>query len=422
MNQSLIKPLSRFFTIGLFLINQSCATQEEKVLTQNTFPAPRKTIEVEGQAIIKDGAVLFAKKQALQDAIRAASMQSAVNVKSHTHVDQFQITTDSLSAHTAASVKNTRIVDESTENGVYHVKAMVDLSPDNTCHAQYRKRIVATAFPKMRQEQVSDFETNDLPSGIPRELGHLLTESADFFSINLTNVALYPRPDLAPDLQERSNVRVSKVMQVASETGTQLVLSGVIRDLEVVGNENMRGSGAFSMARNFARDLLPAERSVGIDIYVHDGLTGALLFQHRYAEIARGEVWIPATHSVGSEGFRSSATGDKITSIIEKAHDEIRQSLNCYPFAAKIIQVQGEKLVIDAGSQEKLAIGDQLIIYSGQSAQLGLDGGTHYFPMDKQPVGVVIIETVTPRYATGRLEATKQKPIIKVGDWVRSDF
>ncbi|HEY8098738.1 MAG TPA: flagellar assembly protein T N-terminal domain-containing protein, partial [Methylobacter sp.] len=198
---------------------------------------------VEGQAAISKGMPLLAKKQALQDAIRQASMQSSVDIRSRTLVDQNNVSMDTMSMRTAAAVSNTRVIKEWTADNIYHVMAQVELSADSACSSRYRKRIVATAFPLAKQEQVTGYETQDLYSGIPRELNNLLMESGEFIGSNSTNINLYPRPDLAPELPDRTAYRPSKVMQIATSNGAQFVLSGVIRDLEVESTEYMRGAG-----------------------------------------------------------------------------------------------------------------------------------------------------------------------------------
>jgi hypothetical protein len=296
---------------------------------------------------------------------------------------------------------------------------MVELSPTGMCQQIYRKRILATAFPRVVQEQISDYETNDLDNGIPREINNLLMESNQFIGINATNIALYPRPDLAPETQERDPYQDSKIVKLAHKSGAQFVLSGVIRDLEIASDEYMNGSGIEALVNSWERHL-SGKRNIGIDVYVHDGMSGALLLQRRYVDKSEGSVMIPASYTVGSDGFRTTETGKKITEIIDKASNDIQQTLNCYPFATRIADIKGNKVFIDAGAQEKLNVGDQLIVYGTASEGLHLEGGSSFITSDKQPVSVLTIQSVTARYAIGTIEGSIGKLGIKVGDWVRS--
>ena len=393
------------------LLTQSCANVQPH--------ANSNAVTVEGQAAISKGMPLLAKKQALQDAIRQASMQSSVNIHSQTLVSQNNVSLDTLSMRTAAAVSNTKIIKEWTADNIYHVVARVELSADSSCTPHYRKRIIATAFPLVKQEQLSAYETQDLYGGIPRELDNLLVESGDFIGTNATNINLYPRADLAPEVQDHTAYHPSKIMQITASNGVQFVLSGVIRDLEVESSEYMRGAGPLAFARSLARDVV-ARRSIGIDVYVHDGFTGALLFQQRYVDTVAGDVWIPATYTVGSERFNDTSTGEKIAQIIGLSSADIRQSLSCYPFATRIIEIKGDNVFIDAGAQERLNVGDQLVVYSSGADDLNLDGGLSFIGKDKQPSGVLTIRTITPRYAIGSMEAPARELGIRVGDWVKS--
>ena len=405
--------LFRLAALSAILGTASCATP----IPQNL--SPQNIATVEGQAAVHNGAVLLAKKQALQDAIRVASQQSSVAIRSQSSVSNNNLQFDSMSMRSAAAVSNTKILREWQTGDVYHVKAMVELSPTGMCQQIYRKRILATAFPRVVQEQLSDYETNDLDNGIPREINNLLMESNQFIGINATNIALYPRPDLAPETQERDPYQDSKIVKLAHKSGAQFVLSGVIRDLEIASDEYMNGSGIEALVNSWERHL-SGKRNIGIDVYVHDGMSGALLLQRRYVDKSEGSVMIPASYTVGSDGFRTTETGKKITEIIDKASNDIQQTLNCYPFATRIADIKGNKVFIDAGAQEKLNVGDQLIVYGTASDGLHLEGGSSFVTSDKQPVSVLTIQSVTARYAIGTIEGSIGKLGIKVGDWVRS--
>jgi hypothetical protein len=405
------KIVFQFLWVMLFFSSLSC--------THVQIKSPIHVVTVEGQAAISNGMILLAKKQALQDAIRQASLQASVTIHGQTLVSQNSAPLDTLTMRTAAAVNHTQIIKEWTDDKIYHVVANVELSANSFCKPQYRKRIIATAFPLVKQEQLSAYETQDLYAGIPRELNNYLMESGEFIGNNASTINLYPRADLAPETQEHIAYRPSKVMQMASSNGVQFVLSGVIRDLEVESSEYMSGAGPLAYARSLARDVV-ARRGIGIDVYVHDGLTGALLFQQRYVDDVIGDVWIPASYAVGSERFTATSTGEKITHIIDRASADIRQALSCYPFAARIIEIKDDKVFIDAGAQERLNVGDQLVVYGSTGDELTLDGGQSFIGKDRQPVGVLTIHTIAARYAMGKLEVPAHELGVKIGDWVKS--
>lgn len=402
-------------SIGLL---QACLPSVNRDSSQLLVRQPVKVVIVEGQAVIERNKKLFARQQAVQDAIRQASLQAGADVSSQTQLNQSAIQSDTIALRAAAHVVNTRILDEWDLEGIYHVRAEVALSNNGLCVPHYRKHIVATGFPLTEPSQVSSSESQDLSGGIPREINNYLMESREFIGLNATHISLYAQPRLAPDLYDDEPYKVSKVMQVAAANGAQIVLSGVIRDLQIESGDYIRGSGPFGMLKSWFRDVW-SRRGIGIDVYVHDGFTGALITQYRYLDNVAGDVWLPADYTVGSERFKASLTGEKISKIIAQASADIRKSLSCYPFATRIINIENDKIFIDAGLQDNLSRGDQLVVYADAGGEFKVDGNRHYLEHDKQPVGILTINNVMPRYAIGSFEVSPQAQGIRVGDWVR---
>lgn len=349
---------------------------------------------VHGSAPITDAGVAAARQAAINDAIANASLQLKRNNAST------MLTSD------------VKVVDEWQEEGIYHVQALAVLSEKQSCRSAYRKKIVATAFPVMNPDQISGIESQDLFSGIPREISNRLMQSGDFIARNMTSTVLYSRPDLAPETASFGSYSESVLLNIALQHDAQFVLSGVIRDFKIESTEYMRGSGAFAMLKWAMRDYI-ARRSIGIDVFVHDGYTGALLFQHRYTDSIIGDVSLPAGYTVGSERFESSPAGHKISEIIHQASEDIQQLFGCYPFAARITRVDNNRITVAAGAQDKIKVGDKFMVYSaGFSASAGM-GFT-------DPIGVLIISEVGPSMAAGNLESGSSQIIVRSGDWVRS--
>jgi hypothetical protein len=75
---------------------------------------------------------------------------------------------------------------------------------------------------------------------------------------------------------------------------------------------------------------------------------------------------------------------------------------------------------IDAGAQERLNIGDQLVVYSSLGTLNKLDSEQEILGHHKKPAGVLTITEVNPLFAIGELEAPPHMLGIKTGDWVKS--
>ncbi|SCN47540.1 hypothetical protein BAZMOX_34354_0 [methanotrophic endosymbiont of Bathymodiolus azoricus (Menez Gwen)] len=395
------------------LLLQACSTT--KIPSQSI----EQIVTIEGQATIRDGAQLLARKMAIRDAIRQASLQNNSQINSLTLINQNSIALDSFTLRTTALINNTKVIDEWIENDIYHVRAIVRLTTGSMCTPQYRKRLAATAFPMVQRSHTSMAESNDLSNGIPREISNMLTQSGAYLGRNKTHTSLYAQPDLAPEITGTRPYDISDDMTLAQRSRVQLVLSGVIRDLESSSRQYYRGTGISAWIKSLNHYFFTT-RSITIDIYIHDGYSGALLFQHRYKDQASGDIRIPKDVMVGSEAFNNTDTGNKITKIINQSVKDIQESLNCYPFYTRILKIEDNKIFIDAGAQERLNEGDQLVVYSSLGTINQFGGTQQILGFDKKPTGVLTIKKITPLFAIGELEAPPHMLGIKVGDWVKS--
>ncbi len=386
------------FNIGLYfvllLLFSACSSMDAD-RKQNNIAS--RQVTVQGSAPILDNNIDQARQAAIDNAISNASSQIKRN-------------NDKAASLLAGDIK---IVDEWQADNAYHVQALAVLTRQQSCQSPYRKKIVATGFPVMNADQISGTESQDLFSGIPREISNRLMETGDFIARNMTNTVLYGRPDLAPEiLSSTGGGSATILIDIAKRQEAQFVLSGVIRDFKVESTEYVRGSGVLAALKSSMRDYI-ARRSIGVDVFIHDGFNGALLFQHRYTDTILGDVSLPAGYNVGSEGFESSPSGHKISEIIHQASDDIQQLFACHPFAAYVAQVDNNRITITAGAQNKIRVGDRFMVYNaGFSDTVGM-GFT-------DSIGTLLISDVGPSMASGSLEGESNHRKVRPGDWVRS--
>lgn len=383
-------PYKSLLLSAVLLLIAACSSVEKR---SEAEAIGERQATVQGSALMTDAGIEQARQAAINDAIANASAQLK------------KPNTGSL------MVSDIKVVDEWQDGNIYHVQALAVLSPQQACRSPYRKKIVATGFPVMNPDQVSGVESQDLFSGIPREINNRLMESGDFVGRNMTNSMLYARPDVAPEVNVDGRVGSPVILDIAKRQDAQFVLSGVIRDFKIESTEYARGSGPLAMLKSTMRDFI-ARRSVGIDVFVHDGFTGALLFQHRYTDSILGDITLPSGYTVGSERFDSTPAGHKITEIIDQASDDIRKLFGCYPFAARISRVENNRIYLAAGAQDKVKVGDRFKVYSAGAAD---SVGMGFV----DSIGIMTITDVGPSMAAGNLDGGS-RTLVRPGDWVRS--
>lgn len=353
--------------------------------------AASRQVSAEGSAAIAGANREAARRAAIDNAVDAASAR----LRRGNRGDQL--------------ISDIKVVDEWQDGAVYHVQVLAMLADSERCASPYRKKIVATGFPIMNADQLSGSESQDLYSGIPREINNRLMETGDFIGRNLTNAALYARPDIAPELVPAEGSGESMVLNVARQQNAQFVLSGVIRDFRIESTEYVRGTGVLADLKSLVRDFV-GRRSVGIDVFVYDGFTGALLFQQRYTDSIVGDVSLPTGYTVGSDRFNATPAGHKIDEIITQASEDIHKMFGCYPFATRVARVEAGRVVIAAGAQDKVKAGDKLMVYP--LAQNRADTGLG------DPSGILTIVDVSAATAVGQMDAGAA--IVRPGDWVKS--
>ncbi|MGD0958515.1 MAG: flagella assembly protein FlgT middle domain-containing protein [Methylomonas sp.] len=371
----------------LLLLLSACSLSRPP---HNAEELGRLQTTAEGSALIVTGGPGQARMEAIEIASGAAAEQLRNN---NPGGEQF--------------ISDVKVVDEWQEGEIYHVQILATLTDKQLCGLRYRKKIVATAFPVVNADQVSGSESQDLFSGIPREINNRLMETNEFIGRNQTNTVLYSRPDLAPEIIPAPGYTGSGILNIARQQNAQFVLSGVIRDFKIESTEYQRGAGLFSEIKSMVRDMV-GRRSIGIDVYVHDGFSGALLFQHRYTDTILGDISLPAGYTVGSERFNATPAGHKIDGIIQQASEDIRHMLNCLPFATRVSQINGSQIILAAGAQDKIKPGDQFKIYPAAD---------NAFPVSQ---GILTITDVSATSALGALNEDSQILSVRPGDWVKS--
>ena len=386
---------SKSWLVGFLLVMlAACGGNANRRGDEKSAAVAAQQVSVQGSAAIVGGNVEEARRAAIDAAVGNAALQLKQNNDS------------------AMLISDVKVVDEWQDAEIYHVQVLAVLSDKQRCGSPYRKKILATGFPIMNTYQISGTESQDLYGGIPREINNRLMETGDFIGRNLTNTALYSRPDLAPDIQATDNIGGSLIVHLAKMHDAQFVLSGVIRDFRVESTEYVRGSGVLAEFKSLARDFI-GRRSVGIDVFVHDGLTGALLFQHRYTESIVGDVSLPSGYTVGSERFNDTPAGHTIDEIILEASEDIHKLFGCYPFSTRVLQAGNNRIVIAAGAQDRLKIGDKLMVYS--APMIGRNN-----PGFGETQGILTITDVGANTAVGSLDSSAASRIVRPGDWVKS--
>ena len=206
------------------------------------------------------------------------------------------------------------------------------------------------------------------------------------------------------------SIDTAAVRRIASLYESQFVVSG-----EILDAGNYEQPAYYGLIKKDAR-------RIEIAFYVHDGLTGVLLARRTALVEQVGERRVGRDKPFGSASFAATPFGGAILRALDEGIAGIAADIAALPFMAKVVQVQGERIFIDAGSTSSVTPGDQLVIYRLDSRQQ-VYGADPLAPLGtvESPVGTLSIVQVQPGFAIGTVTPPAAARQVSAGDMVRFD-
>lgn len=344
--------------LGLMTVSATAETRYQ--------PTPeQRFVEATGQAEVVYGDEYSARVRAIRNAVQNASIQVSSRVRSAQTVEDGRLTVDNLRLHSAAQVSQVEVLAERERDGYYEVDIQARVSETRMCanHVvnDYAKSAAVTGFPLETPTQATVGHLGAVDRQLASYLVNAINSDATVRALNANHLSLYSSVPSAPT-QMTSRNTLTRAIDTAQDLGVQFVISGVVRDLgmEEVRREVTEDDGALA---HFGFGRSTNQRHMVLDVYVHDGYSGALVFQSRYS--AQGEWDYPSNERVGfaTSRFFSSDFGGQARHLMQRVVDDVQDAIQCQPFMANIAQVDGDRLYIQMGAESGLRPGDDLSVY-----------------------------------------------------------
>lgn len=386
------------FAVALCLIISLHATYTEGAQTQ----------EAEGVAAIGTGGRDEARQAALHDALQQAALSVGAQVTGTERMNTADAPLQSLHVRPTQQIGHYLILREWENQGLYHVVVSAEAGQGRVageCAARAdapKKKVAFIPFGVITSIQVDDI--NNAFDGLPTEISHRLEASGGY-------LAIYDRRSIptvdSPEQREA-------IMRFVKESGAQFLVSGTI-----VNAQGIPGIPEFFWAQLGSRYR---KRHFEIEFSVYDGLTGTRVSLRRLDEYVEGDVMVGRDKPFGSRAFFETVLGQAVNRLMDAAAKDIRATLECLPFSANIVRVEGKKVFLDAGSTSLLRPGDKLIAYSKGLHRIVGMGNTESLGIEERPVATVTLSKVQPQFSVGDLSEGTAKLGINVGDTVRFEF
>lgn len=380
------------------------------------WPVQALVVEVTGSAPV-NGALSYVREQAMKDALRQASLRAGAQISSTQLMSQGVMRQDDVAVRSSAQVRNVEVLWEDQQDGLYEVSIRAEVAPQAMCPAgqqQYRKAVAVAGFGLARPQQATIGRLQNIEQDLPRVLVNSLNNRGQVHALDATRISLYQDPRRAPS-DETAQQRLTTSVALATQLGAQYVISGVVRDLAMAGDAEEHPARRGDWRERLGLSPAAQPRQFVMDVFVHDGLSGAMLFQRSYSTF--GEWDMPAAEQVGfaTPRFWRTGYGEQVRDVISTAVADVNEALRCQPFMARIVKTSGKRLHIEASAGAGIRPGDKFQVYrTGTFYNLDLEPRTELTDMATE----VVVKQVQPQFVIAEMKLSAEHLAIQRDDMV----
>lgn len=361
-------------------------------------------IYAEGVAEIMHGDRDAARQRALTDALNQASLSIEARVMATERLDASNLL-QSQQIRPARQVSKYAILREWEDQALYYVAVSADEMQDgpatenaNSIRA-VKKKITFTRFDAMNTVQLDDIR--DIYSELPKNISSRMEAGGGYLASYIDGLI----PENSEALQREA------VMQIASETGAQFLVSGLILDAGITKKSGF-------IEKLFGKN----KRHFKVKLTVYDGLTGVRLSSHILDGGAQGEVEIGRDKSFGGGAFLETESGRALDNLIDSATTNIRAALACLPFSAHVVHAAGKSVYLDAGAVSMLKVGDKLTLYNTALYLPIVTARGTELGVPEHPAATATLVKIQPLFSIGELPEDAAKLGVKTGSIARFEF
>ncbi|MFT6122900.1 MAG: hypothetical protein ACJAWS_000414 [Oleiphilaceae bacterium] len=319
-------------------------------------------IQVIGKASYKKGAYEQARERARDDALQQAIMQVGSHVKSEQKVVNGILKHDKISVTSQARVNKSVILDEYVLKGVLHLSMNVDVDEIPTCSGSqastYKKKVVVLGFSVQSPDQTRVGAIHGVNRGLSSVLNQALHERGDLVVFQSSQHSLYEDLVNAPSSYTEQQT-LTKAAAFAKQTGAQFVISGVIRDLGFE-DESALGTSYWAKLKRFQANT---NRRFSVDVFVHDGFSGSIIWQKNFALSAEWTTDTDKKIGFGSAEFWQDDYGVAVGGLVNQMAAMVDDQLRCQPFMTRISRIEGKTIHFLSGASSGVRPGDKLALY-----------------------------------------------------------
>ena len=360
-----------------------------------------QVMRADGQAVIYNQDINDARYRATQQAIKQASLQASASIRSSDNLSNGALTSNTR-VQSAGQASDVRILSEQIIDDILSLTIEADIETEGMCDNgttnNYRKSVGVTGFALQTPQQATLGALHNIGRELPKSLVDAMNQQGYLRALAATHLSVYPDLINAPT-SANNDGSLTDVARIGEELGVQYVVSGVVRDIGEVYPKHPNQKTPLNSLLSWANKE-DDQRKFVLDLYIYDGFSGALIFQHRYDEIGKWNTKDNNKVGFGSAQFWALQYGKVVAQTLKSMSLDTSDDLNCQPFVANIFRTEGNRIYLNAGALAGLKKGDQFQVFRRyeifdqlQNAQTQLNNAN---------INVTITQ-VQPNFAIGEL-------------------
>lgn len=315
------------------------------MICSSVWAASAEWLSVSGRAPLSSGNYEAAKSQAMAEAFKQATLQSQQQ---------------SPRAYLGKSL----IVKEHKQGGDLVLDMSIEIKHHAVCELSkaqsYKKQLAVVGFSLQVPQQARMGRIGDIERGFASQLAHTLQARNTLQVYEQSHISLHQDLRNAPS-HYTEQLTLSQTTHFAKQAGVQFVASGVIRDLGIE-DTSAYSNDYWTKLKRLAKSTNMNRRFV-VDIFIHDGFSGALVMQQQFATEGDWQAELSANVGFESLAFQQQDYGTKVYALLDAIADEVTEQLQCQPFMTRVSRVEGKTLHFSAGAGAGIRPGDTFSLY-----------------------------------------------------------
>ena len=307
-------------------------------------------VVVEGRAPIRNGDIGEARELASRRALAQAVEMHSARVSAQTLFHDGNVM-ESAQVSSSGCTENSKLLTETVGESEISVRLQVMVREAGACQQSCKQstvnRVLIAGFPVEHPEQILPTENSWLTNLTPVELARWVGKRRQVLVAFDAKAFLHGTPTRAPEPNLSPTDVESPFVTLARRHRAQYVVAGVYRDFSIRSNR-----------------FYGQTRRIELEVYIHDGVNGAVLDSKVFAGTAEGHVTLHPKPAVGTPEFYASDLGRPWGRIMNDVADWVIDKATCLPFVTRVLKTEGTKIYLDAGADSGLSLGDTLVLHT----------------------------------------------------------